>query len=245
MRKPVIGILMRSELERATEKPMHYVFDSVRKAVILSGGIPLLICPPKVIDYFTTRNRDFPEFSEEDKDMLRYYIKCCDGILIPGGTKFTKYDIEIVDMAVKKDMPVLGICLGMQILASYKRTVEENIIPIESEINHRQVDIKYAHSVNIKENSLLYKIIGKEKIDVNSYHKMQALNNPLYEVVATAPDGVIEAIEMKDKNFIIGVQWHPEKGLFESDNTSEKIFNAFINESLRYKKNKKGEIVKL
>lgn len=245
MKKPVIGILMRCDEDYETKRPIQYVFESIRRAVIKGGGIPFLICPPKDIDYFYTRGSEFPDFTDEEIDMLNYYIDLCDGIIIPGGYKFTKYDSIIIDMAIKKDMPILGICLGMQALSSYKRTIDNNLVKIESSIDHKRDNKQgYAHEVRIEKDSYLYKIVGEEEIMVNSHHSMMTLPNPNFNITAKAKDGVIEAIEMPNKRFVIGVQWHPEKTV-DKDEPSRLIIEELIKQSKSYKNTKKAKVVKI
>ena len=95
-------------------------------------------------------------------------------------------------------------------------------------INHDRDNVKYVHSVKLEEESLLYKIIGKDSIRVNSHH-MNNIGKKLntYKACGHATDGIIEYIESPYHEFAIGVQWHPE--LMESyDLDQEKIFEYFI-----------------
>lgn len=98
---------------------------------------------------------------------------------------------------------------------------------IKSEINHNQYENNYAHDIIINKDSFLYKIIGKEKIKVNSRHKYSIASLNQAKNVAESEDGIIEAIEFQNNKFAIGVQWHPED-LFEMDKIMLKIYHAFI-----------------
>ena len=82
----------------------------------------------------------------------------------------------------------------------------------------------YSHYVNIKKNTLLYKIIGKTKIQVNSAHK-ECLEYT--DLTVSAYSNCIEAIEDTNKKFFIGLQWHPEK-MIEYDKLERKIFDYFF-----------------
>lgn len=240
MKRPIIGIMLRCDIDN-DNKPYQYIFDRVRSSIIKSGGEPLLLCPVKTIDYYPTSWKDFPEFSDEEMESMEYWINKCDGLFLPGGYKFTKYDKYVVDLAIKKDIPILGVCLGMQILANYNK--ENEIKEIDSSINHLQNEKDlYCHRVKIVKNSLLYKILEKDELEVNSFHKKTIGNNTSFKITATAEDGVIEAIEMPSKNFVLGLQWHPEK-MMDYDNDALKIMNTFIDESIKYKESKKNKLV--
>ncbi len=88
------------------------------------------------------------------------------------------------------------------------------------------------HFITIKEESLLYKILGKDKIVVNSFHHQAIkLSAPNIIVVGKANDGIIEAVEIDDYPFCLSVQWHPEEMGVAGDEDSQKLFTAFIEAS--------------
>ena len=218
--KPIIGIVARVEYPGDTQKMV--VREEYRNIVIKYGGIPIGILPSQNIDYTTVKYSDQEELSDEEKEMIVTQIKFCDGIIMPGGFKINKYDRFISQYATDNDIPLLGICLGMQIMANYKKDlwIEKN----DSYIEHR-VEEGLVHSVTLDKNSKLYEIIGKEKFMVNSRHYYHVLPNDYYDVSSISDDNYIESIEMKDKLFNIGVQWHPEN---MDDDTSDKLFRKFI-----------------
>ena len=94
---------------------------------------------------------------------------------------------------------------------------------------------KYVHNINIYDNTLLKEIIGLSNIKVNSRHRYAITKVNNFIISSTSEDGVIESIESKDKTFVIGVQWHPEK-LIDIDEPSNKLFDRFIEECKIYKK---------
>ena len=93
--------------------------------------------------------------------------------------------------------------------------------------DHSQIGKKYVHKVKILKDSLLYKIIGKEEIKVNSRHNYHVPEKLDYLKSAYATDGIIEAVESKDNKFTLGVQWHPET-MISYDEDAKKIIQAFI-----------------
>lgn len=240
MKKPIIGIMMRCDVDKEN-RPYQYIYDRVRRSIIQSGGEPLLLCPVKDIDYYPTKWLDFPDFNEEEKESIEYWLSMCDGLFLPGGVKFTKYDKYVVSLAIKKDLPILGVCLGMQILTNYNR--DNELLLIESSIKHEQFeDDLYCHKVKIEKDSLLYHIVEKEEIEVNSFHKMTTCSNPSLRTTAYASDGIVEAVELPSKSFVLGVQWHPEK-MIGYDQSAIKIMNSFIEASRKYKQIKETKLI--
>lgn len=168
-----------------------------------------------------------PELLEEDKEILNTQINMCDGIIIPGGVRIFNYDRYICKYVNDTHIPLLGICMGMQLMTLYNN--DNKNIKVENHNfynfdNHEELQSDYVHDVTLNKNSKLYSIIKCEKITVNSYHGYAASNSGDYKVCAKCGD-VIEAIEKKDELFNIGVQWHPEKNI---DENGKKLFDAFV-----------------
>ena len=228
---PVIGIVLRVEYPGNTNNLI--VNEEYRNAIIKNGAIPLGILPPQTINYTSVKYNDQEELTKKEKNIIIRQIKMCDGVLLPGGFKINKYDRFILEYLIKEDIPTLGICLGMQVMSNYKR---ENLWNERNSslINHKGEG--YMHSVTLDKSSKLYSIIKKEKFEVTSRHNYHVLPNDYYDIVGVSSDNYIEAIEMKNKNFHIGIQWHPES---IADDISKKIFNSFIKAcSLNDKKEK-------
>lgn len=137
----------------------------------------------------------------------------------------------LIDVAMKTDIPVLGICRGMQALNAFCGGSLVQDIPSElgaAEKHSSGGDEPIFHDIQISKSSPLSEIMGFGSHRVNSYHH-QAVKKlaPGFSIAASAADGVIEAIFRTDKRFVLGVQWHPERDLGEiPDNI--KIISAFI-----------------
>lgn len=222
--RPMIGIVSRVEYPGDTDKLV--INDAYRRMVIDCGGDPFLILPPQVIDYGSTKGSEIAPLTQKEEEMIVRQLKICDGILMPGGFKLLNYDFFILDYAIKNDIPILGICMGMQVMANYKREIwNEKNDP--NGICHRVEDKEYVHSVDILKDSLLFSIIGESHFMVNSLHNYHVLPSDYYKSVGYSEDGLIEAIEYSYNTFNIGVQWHPEKN-YKTDIVSRRLLEMFI-----------------
>ena len=219
--KPIIGIVGRLY---SGESNIICV-EEVRLAVTKFGGIPLLILPVDK-DEISCKNI----YSEEEIKDIKKVLKNCDGFILPGGDTWYQLDEVVIDYAIRCDKPLFAICLGMQtlskVLSGEKKVGYDNTIKNDTLINHLEPNKNYVHSVIIDRNSKLYSIIGDVEITVNSRHSYHVpeLDNTL--ICARSRDGLIEGVELKDKNFILGVQWHPESNL--DDEYSKRLFKAFF-----------------
>ena len=223
---PIIGILTRSGVnEKGT--PVEYCMESTRRAIIKAGGVPIMLTPPQDIDYFTTKNSEFPDLTGMEKEMILYQIEKLDGLFIPGGDKITKYDYYVLEECLKRNIPILGVCLGMQLIANYKIDNFKLLDVPNKKLHYKEDYVSPAHSVTIDKNSLLYKILGKEEIMVNSHHLRCVDYTKECIITARSSDGVIETVELKDYDFCLGVQWHPEITISDDVN-SKKIFACFM-----------------
>lgn len=219
--RPIIGIVGRLY---SGESNIICV-EEIRIAVTKFWGIPLLILPVDK-DEMSCKN----VYSEEEIEDLERVLNLCDGFILPGGDTWYRLDEVVIDYAIRRDKPLLGICLGMQVLSKVlsgeKEIAYDNTIKNNTLINHLEPNKDYVHSVIIDKNSKLYSIIGEEKIWVNSRHSYHVPEFDNTLVCARSRDGLIEGVELKDKNFILGVQWHPESNL--EDEHSKKLFKAFF-----------------
>ena len=191
-----------------------------------------------------------------DYDLIDSYLDAIDGIVIVGGyfdinpnrygekdihetIKLNKiredFEFSIGKKALERNLPFFGICNGMQLLNVLKGgSAIQHIPDVDGTIEHEQNNIDgfndYAipyHDIFIEEDSKLFEISQTKVIKTNSsHHQATKIAGPGLTVSARAEDGIIEAIEDKERDFCMGVQWHPEFDVCELD---QKLFKEFIN----------------
>lgn len=226
--KPIIGIVGKPHTTY-TDRYCICALDGYRRAISNNGGIPILIMPTQNVCYEETRPRFAKKLTKEEEQDLVTQINLCDGIILPGGNRIYNYDTFVADYVLKNDIPVLGTCMGMQLMASIDCNEDrEKVLEfIENKINHNQIPEKYVHKVKIEKDTKLFNIIGEEIILVNSRHKYAITKVNTAKVNAVSEDGILEGIEFENKKFAIGVQWHPED-MSLYDKNMEKLIKAFI-----------------
>ena len=228
-RQPIIGIT--GNYEELTCK----LGQGYYKSVVAAGGVPLII-PPVA-----------------DKNTLLNTLNHIDALILSGGGDFNPLyaheepsnrlhginserdlpELMITQLAYNRQMPILGVCRGIQTLAmALGGRIWQDIS--EKTTNKHSQDAErneLTHSVNIEPDSVLHDIFGREKMLVNSFHH-QAVREPgpRFRVVAKAPDNIVEAMESSEFKPIIGVQWHPE-----SYEEGLPLFQWLIREALAYR----------
>lgn len=214
--KKIIGIIGRPDIN-ITGKKVFITIEYFKDITIDFNCLPIGILPNIKDVKQKLNNKEINE--------LNSILKICDGIILQGGEDYYDYDKVVLKYAIDNDIPVLGICLGSQVMASL---YENNIVEVDlKKYNNHNQEKKYSHSIIIDKNSKLYEILKKEKINVNSYHKERIKKPGIYTVSAYSPDGIIETLEYNKNRFNIGVQFHPEKNF--KDKNMYKIFEAFFN----------------
>lgn len=221
MKKPIIGIVTKHYLKEQIRADM-YVRDEVKQAIFDNGGLAIGILLPKmekkeVCDEWNNN------LSTDEYDNLISQINLCNGIIIQGGSICDNYEMIVAKYCYDKNIPILGLCCGQNVLA---RALGGTTFKIKNPEKHN-VNDKYVHSVEIDQNSKFYNFIKKNKIMVNSRHNKSIDKCPLLNKVAFDEDGYADVIESKDKKFYIGVRFHPES-LYKIDENHNKIFEAFI-----------------
>jgi len=236
-KKPIIGITLDWSDEKTYSKHQSWyaLRDNYAKAVIDAGGVPIMLA--------------------NDINLIDQYINIIDGLIIPGGDhdippslygeedrgkmgkiNLTRVNFEkdILKAALDKNMPVLGICAGEQLIAVHfgMKLIQDIATEVQAAGLHTQSTIslshyKPLHKVKVLENSLLHKVTKSLEFEVNSTHHQAVKDSPSKGIVisARAEDGIIEAIEHSDYKFVLGVEWHPEYQITEADSN---IFKAFI-----------------
>ena len=184
-------------------------------------------------------------------------VERCDGIMLTGGNdinprlynqpeylvychqkdideKRDEFEWKVLQHTEERQLPILGICRGLQFVNVFFGGTLVPDIPAFGKFNHSKFEEgkDRDHLIEIDTNSLLYKIAGQEKGEINSAHH-QSVDMPGYGLVANAmsPDGVIEGmerIEAKGKSFLLLVQWHPERMTNQGSIFSQNIRRSFL-----------------
>jgi putative glutamine amidotransferase len=144
----------------------------------------------------------------------------------------TKFELNLARLALKRDLPLLGICGGAQAInVVMGGTLYQDIATqITEAIEHQQSKKRNigGHEIQIRSGTRLAKIVGRPFLEVNTTHHqaVKRLGAGLL-INATSEDGLIEGIESSRHSFVLGVQWHPE-ALAARSFHQRKIFSAFV-----------------
>lgn len=230
---PIIGITTSINAEETVLEMNRTYTDAIMHA----GAIPVLLPPT------------------ENPDLLAQYVQLIDGLLLSGGGDINpeyfsenqhwscgdvspvrdSFEIALCRRFIQTHKPVLGICRGIQLLnVALGGTLYQDLqteFPAQT-LAHRQKQrsLYPSHHVNVDEASFLANVLEASSITVNSHHHQAVrIVAPPLTAVAYSSDGVIEAIEMPQHPFCIGVQWHPERLYNNADNSVHtKLFRRFI-----------------
>ena len=167
----------------------------------------------------------------DDVDPVRYGRNILEGANVEIDHGRDAVDFPVFEEAWRSHVPVLGICRGLQVVNVARGGTLVQDLPLErpSEVAHRRPkkENRRDHPVTVEPGTRLARIAGRSEIDVNSRHH-QAIERAAdgFVVAATAPDGVIEAIEDPAVRFCLGVQWHPEN--FWRTGEFRALFEGFL-----------------
>ena len=147
------------------------------------------------------------------------------------------FELALIRGALRRDMPILGICRGIQILnvAQGGTLCDLRGRPELAEVHGVSLGSMEAHGVEIAAESKLAGMFGAGPPEVSSFHGQAVgrLGDGL-QVTATAPDGVVEAIELPSRSFVVAVQWHPELPPPQA-----AVFEAFLKEARAYRQSRR------
>lgn len=225
---PLIGISMNLNNGRSD------VADTYVRAVLRSGGIPFLIpaiTEDAILRTIASRIDGLIMIGGEDVNPLWYNEEPLSGL---GHVNLVRdlYELKLVRLATGRNMPVLGICRGEQLInVAFGGTLIQDI---QTLIKHKQDQSAMApsHKVTIKPDSRLAQILGVDSAYVNSFHH-QSVNQvaPGFTPVAFAKDGIVEGIEAWPNRPVMGVQWHPESLSSGGDTMMVKIFRFVMDKA--------------
>ncbi len=187
--------------------------------------------------------------------ILREIFLRLDGLCLPGGvdvdpayygeprhpdlgqvdTARDDTELKLARWALDADLPILGICRGIQLLnVAAGGSLYQHIpaqLPQAERHNYRLAEVAWdqpTHRVRLAEGSLLARVLGATEVMTNSYHHQAVKQVAVgFRTVAWADDGVVEGIEHPDRRFAVAVQWHPE-GMFRADPFARRLFEAFV-----------------
>ncbi len=239
-RSPIIGIT--PDVERIPPgspqdggEQALFLFTRYSESIVEAGGIPLVLPPTasraairKVLSRLDGLVISGGGFDIHPK---RYGEKPIEGLGAIKGDR-TDFELELIDQALERELPVLGVCGGAQAInVALGGTLYQDIpTQLPGALIHRQKSRgkPSGHWIKIHEGTQLRRIVRREKLKVNSTHHqaVKELGKDLI-VNATSKDGLIEGIESPKHPFLIGVQWHPE-ALARKNAFQRKIFISLI-----------------
>lgn len=238
-RSPIVGVVPLCDRDRDS----YWMLPGYFKGVLEAGGTPVML--PLT----------------DDAEVLGGLLSVCDGILVTGGQDVSptlygeggavtaglcgelceardKMERVLIPMTVEKDVPILGICRGIQAINAVLGGTLWQDLPRQrpSEVEHHGQPPyeEPVHEVEVLASTPLAAAVGAGPYAVNSYHH-QAIRELAagLEPMAVAPDGIIEAIWRPSSSFLWAVQWHPEFSC-EVDEKSRRVFGAFVQAAERH-----------
>ena len=227
MKKPMIGIIGKNQPQYG-EDIWHRIdeVDEIRYLIVKNGGTAIMLLPTEETLKFNDNDiKDNTILSNEEKNELYRQIDLCDGFILQGGLYSSNYEIEMAKRIIELDKPLIGICAGFN---NILRALGTDVIEDKTK-SHDIYDKDYRHKISIIKGTKLHKLMNKDEYDVNSIHSMIAPKEKVenYATISSISyDGLVESFELNNKNFILGIKWHPE--LMLEDEFTERLFEEFI-----------------
>jgi putative glutamine amidotransferase len=242
--KPVIGVTpdfnAGDRKDMGGREPTYFLRARYIRAIEELGGIPLilpLVAGPaarrRLIDgvdglLMTGSGPDLPPSLYGERQRYKFPLV---------SRRRADFELELVHQARTRNLPLLGICGGMQTvnIACGGSLFQDIPAQVPSAMDHRQKTkaVHVSHAVTVAPNSLLKKIVAKGTLMVNSsHHQSVKIVAPSLIASAVASDGIIEAIESPTHRFLLAIQWHPEF-LFERYAPHRRLFQSLLNAARR------------
>lgn len=231
----VVTLDQGQALRRGVPFPMVELKAAYAEAITQAGGLPLLVAPtdePGVVaELVALADGLVVTGGAFDIDPVLY------GAAVPAGTRVdppkplrTRFEWALLEGALARGRPVLGVCGGMQLLnVVLGGTLRLDIAAeVPGALEHEQATspAEPAHPVQLRAGSALARALGRERIEVNTtHHQAIAQVAAALEVVGTSPDGVIELVVHRERPAVVGVQWHPE---LLDDDASRALYGAHV-----------------
>jgi putative glutamine amidotransferase len=248
MSKPLIGITCGAH-KRDTGEFVYGVLPAYPRSVEQAGGLPLLIPPgvdPVALREIYSRLDGVLLTGGGDVDPSRYGM-ADDGLVHGVEPDRDAVEITVAQWAAAEDKPLLGICRGVQVTnvalgGTLYRDIDteydaaktsDSVTGVTHDLFGKMPRGYEAHGVEIAPDTRLAKILGTSTVKVNTLHH-QALRDvaPQLKVVAHAPDGIVEGVELPSAKFFFGVQWHPEE-MTPFSEPMRRLFSAFVDAARR------------
>ena len=241
MTKPTIGIVLAltAEDHDFVSQPAYrfeYLKQHYYEAIEEQGGIPIGIPASERLDNierYCDMLNGLLLVGGEDVNPETYGEKL-DRVTKPMMPRRDQFECKIISVCMERRIPILGICRGLQMLnVACGGTLYQDLSYMPGAANHGQVgelDFSTRHAVEIAPGTKLHRMFDIEHVETNTGHHqaIKQLGQGL-RVSARTADGVIEAIESDNDNFVIAVQWHPEA--WGCDPWSRRLFAGFCGEA--------------
>jgi putative glutamine amidotransferase len=244
MRRPLVGVttsITTSRTAGSSSRPERAYVNSVYVSAVQQAGATPLLLPPQL-----------------DEASRAALLERLEGVLLTGGGDIDparfgepahptvsevsaardRLEIALVGHAIHHDLPILAVCRGLQVLnvALGGSLFQDVGTDPGTPVAHSQKAPRHVptHGVKVAPGSRLAGVLGVDALSVNSLHHqaIKALGRGL-RAVAAAEDGIVEGAELEDETrFVLGVQWHPEEMVAESE-PARQLFRAFVDAAAR------------